>query len=151
MPVSTLSRPSSEEPQGSHRFLYDLLPFAVVLDPAAAWQTVHLRLPYSAHAYMTTCASRSDYFEAHLPRLSVRGLRFPIRLPYTGKARSRLPELALPDGFKLTLSPQGHSKWFLLPFPPFTGFTCRDILSTLLFFPARVNFPPARRECARKA
>lgn len=110
MPVSTLSRPYSEEPQGSHRFLYDLLPFAVVLDPAAAWQTVHLRLPCPAHAKMTTRAGRSDYFEAHLLRLSAHGLRFPIRSLYTGKARFRLPELALPDGFKLALSPQGHSE-----------------------------------------
>ena len=59
---------------------------------------------------MTTRANGSDYFEAHLPRLSVRRLRFPIRLPYTGKARFRLPELALPDGFKFSLSPQGHSE-----------------------------------------
>ena len=110
MPVSTLSRPSSEEPQGSHRFLYDLLPFAAVSDPAAAWQTVHLRLPCSARAAMTTRASGLGYFEAHLPRLSARGLRFPIRSLYTGKARFRLPELALPDGFKLALSPQGHSE-----------------------------------------
>ena len=37
MPVPTLPRLSFEEPQGSHRFLYDLLHFAMILDPAAAW------------------------------------------------------------------------------------------------------------------
>jgi hypothetical protein len=104
------------------------LHFALAFDPASACQTVHLRLPHSAHISLTMRASWNSSFGARSQGYLLAVYASTLRLLYTGKTRFRLLELALPGEFGLSLS-QGHYVWFLLDFNPLVSSIHRFCLS----------------------
>ena len=95
-------------------------------------QTV-LRLRYSVPVQnKAEDHPENNSFEAQSRGFDARGLRFPIRLLYTGKARFRVRGLAFPDGFQDAPFPRkatfGRFQFSCPPFLLPQAFPWRDIL-----------------------